>query len=316
MRDHKALRIIICVIAIVFVGHQIYSSAYKPITTVSAEYYTAVDGFTINTTIVREEKIISSNASGTLHFSLADGERVAKNGIIANIYSDAQASVAVNRIEQLKSRISDIEEIQGYNDVAAADITLANNKVNNSLNKMIREIATGDFSTVENNSTELLTNISRRQMITGEQTDFSAHLSELKSELDALNKSLPQPVGSIKTDTSGYFVSGVDGYETMLSCSNIDQITPEYLNNLKPDTVSENAIGKRISRRFFGGSRLFVCFCNINNVVFHFAYDNDRTEKGSQSDEKQCDGIVTCFGRKLGKLDTHACFCVNSAFSH
>ena len=247
MRDHKVLRIIICVIAIVFVGHQIYSSAYKPITTVSAEYYTAVDGFTINTTIVREEKIISSNASGTLHFSLADGERVAKNGIIANIYSDAQASVAVNRIEQLKSRISDIEEIQGYNDVAAADITLANNKVNNSLNKMIREIATGDFSTVENNSTELLTNISRRQMITGEQTDFSAHLSELKSELDALNKSLPQPVGSIKTDTSGYFVSGVDGYETMLSCSNIDQITPEYLNNLKPDTVSENAIGKIVS---------------------------------------------------------------------
>lgn len=247
MREHKALKVIICIIAIVFVGHQIYSSAYKPITTISAEYYTAVDGFPINATIVREEKIITSDMSGTLHFSLSDGERVAKNGIIANIYSDSQASVAVNRIEQLKTRISDIEEIQGYNDVEAADITLANNKVNNSLNKMLREIATGNFSSVEDNSAELLTNISRRQMITGEQTDFSARLSELKAELDGLNKSLPQPIGSIKTDVSGYFVSGVDGYETTLSCSNIEQITPEYLNELKQDATPQNAIGKIVS---------------------------------------------------------------------
>ena len=228
-------------------GHQIYSSAYKPITTVSAEYYTAVDGFPINATIVREEKIITSDMSGTLHFSLSDGERVAKNGTIASVYSDSQASVTVNRIEQLKSRISDIEEIQGYNDVEAADIALANNKVNNSLNKMLREIAAGNFSSVEDNSAELLTNISRRQMITGEQTDFSARLSELKSELDGLNKSLPQPIGSIKTDVSGYFVSGVDGYENVLSCSNIEQITPEYLNELKQDATPQNAIGKIVS---------------------------------------------------------------------
>ncbi|MBR3968053.1 MAG: hypothetical protein IKJ93_00465 [Clostridia bacterium] len=247
MREHKALKVIICIIAIVFVGHQIYSSAYKPITTVSAEYYTAVDGFPINATIVREEKIITSDMSGTLHFSLSDGERVAKNGTIASVYSDSQASVTVNRIEQLKSRISDIEEIQGYNDVEAADIALANNKVNNSLNKMLREIATGNFSSVEDNSAELLTNISRRQMITGEQTDFSARLSELKSELDGLNKSLPQPIGSIKTDVSGYFVSGVDGYENVLSCSNIEQITPEYLNELKQDATPQNAIGKIVS---------------------------------------------------------------------
>lgn len=247
MREHKALKVIICIIAIVFVGHQIYSSAYKPITTVSAEYYTAVDGFPINATIVREEKIITSDMSGTLHFSLSDGERVAKNGTIASVYSDSQASVTVNRIEQLKSRISDIEEIQGYNDVEAADIALANNKVNNSLNKMLREIAAGNFSSVEDNSAELLTNISRRQMITGEQTDFSARLSELKSELDGLNKSLPQPIGSIKTDVSGYFVSGVDGYENVLSCSNIEQITPEYLNELKQDATPQNAIGKIVS---------------------------------------------------------------------
>lgn len=247
MRDSKLLRIIICIIAVVFVAHQVYSSAYKPITTVSAEYYTAVEGFQINAVVIREEKVITSDTTGALHFTLSDGERVAKGGVIANIYSDAETSVTVNRIEQLNARIADIEEMQGYNDVEAADINLVNNKVANSLNTMIRGIAAGDFSNVESDSAELLTNISRRQMITGEQTDFSERLAELKSELDTLNASLPQPVGSIRAEQSGYFVSGVDGYETVLSCENINVVTPEYIESLKADTTPQNAVGKIVS---------------------------------------------------------------------
>ncbi len=247
MREHKALRIIICIIAVVFVVHQVYSSAYKPITTVSAEYYTAVEGFSINGIVIREEKIITSDKVGTLHFTLSDGERVAKDGVIANIYSNAEASVTVNRIEQLTSRIGDIEEMQSYNDVEAADITLVDTKINNSLNTMLRGIASGDFSSFEENSAELLTNISRRQMITGEQTDFSARLTELKAELESLTATLPQPIGSIRTDASGYFVSGVDGYENVLSCENIEAVTPQYLDSLKSEEVSSNAIGKIVS---------------------------------------------------------------------
>ncbi len=247
MREHKALKIIICIIAVVFVAHQLYSSYYKPVVTVSAQYHTAVEGFNINGIFIREEKIVNTNTTGTLHFVLSDGERVAKNGTIANVYSNAESSVTVNKIEQLKSRIADIEEIQSYNDVEAADISLVNTKVNNSLNTMLRGIAVGNFSSVEVDSASLLTNISRRQMITGEQTDFSERLNQLKSELDTLNASLPQPVGSITTDTSGYFVSGVDGYEEVLSCENIESITPEYIDELKSQAVAQTAVGKIVS---------------------------------------------------------------------
>lgn len=247
MGEHKVLKVFLCIIVLVFVIHQIYSSVYKPITTVSAEYYTATEGFDITGIIIREEKIITSDTTGTMHFVLSDGERVARNGTVANIYSSADASVTVNRIEQLKSRIADIEEMQGYNDVEAADITLANSKVNNSLNQLIRSCATGDYSETEENSSILLTNISRRQMITGEQTDFSARLEELKNELETLNASLPSVIGSITTDTSGYFVSGIDGYESVLLCSDIENITPEFLDSLKPAQANANAVGKIVS---------------------------------------------------------------------
>ena len=247
MRENRALKIVLGIIAVVFIVHQIYSSTYKPITTVSAEYYTAVEGFTVNAVVIREEKIITSDTAGTLHFVLSDGERVAKNGIIANIYSNAEASVTVNRIEQLTSRITDIEEMQSYNDVEAADITLINNKVNDSLNKLLVDVSTCDYENTAPEALELLTNISRRQMITGEQTDLSARLEELKNELSTLQASLSAPIGSITTAQSGYFVSNIDGYENVLSCSKIDSITPEYLDSLDDESVPSNAIGKIVS---------------------------------------------------------------------
>lgn len=247
MSEHKVLRAFICIIAAVFVVHQLYSSFYKPITTASAEYYTAVEGVEITGTIIREEKIITASSDGTLHFLLSDGERVAKDGVVANIYSNADVSVTVNRIEQLKSRIADIEEMQGYNDIEAADISLANNKIKKSLNQLIRTSASGDFSHTADAENDLLTNISRKQMITGEQTDFSALLGELKTELDTLNASLPAAIGQIKTDSSGYFVSGTDGYENVLLCENADSITPEFLDNLKPEQTAENTVGKIVS---------------------------------------------------------------------
>ena len=78
MYNSKALKVILCIVAVVFFGNQIYSFAYKPITTITAEYHTVTQGFNINGIVIREEKVISSNKAGALHFVLANGERVAK----------------------------------------------------------------------------------------------------------------------------------------------------------------------------------------------------------------------------------------------
>lgn len=247
MRDHKILRAFLIVIALTFIVHQLYSSLYKPITTVAAEYSTVVDGLDVTGVIIRSENYITSNRSGALHFVAADGERVAKDGVIANIYSNASASVSVSRIEELKKQIADIEEIQGYNDVQAADLGLVNNKVNNALDEFIRRSAAGNFSHSNESADELLTAINRRQMITGEQLDFSAQLSALKSELESLQAALPQAQGYITASSSGYFVSGIDGYETVLTTSNLESITPEFLDGMKAQEIPKNTIGKMVA---------------------------------------------------------------------
>ena len=247
MREHTGLKVLLAVVIIVFLGSQIYSSVYKPITTQAAMVYTATDGLEITGHIIRQETVVENSSSGVLHFLVSDGERVAKNGVIAEIYDSASVSITVSKIDEISERIKDIEEIAAYNDIQAPDIALANSKVNNALNDMIYNLSAGNYSTVHEDSAELLSVINRRQAITGEQTDFSYQLDSLKSELESLNASLPSPKGSVTAPLSGYFVSTVDGYENVLGTDNLDEITPEKIDALKAEKPSGKAVGKIVS---------------------------------------------------------------------
>lgn len=245
--ENKALKIIIGFIAAVFLIHQAYASFYKPITTMSAEYYEAVDGLTITATVIRNETVVTCATQGTLHFSVADGERSAKGGVIAQVYDSASASMTVSNIARLERQISDIEQMQGYNDVQAADLDLINGKVDSAVNSFVQSCSAGNFSTAAEECGELVNNINRRQLITGEQVDFSAQLSQLNAELAAARASLPAAKENITASVSGYFVSSVDGYEQLLSCNELSSITPELLDKLSPTATEAGAIGKIVS---------------------------------------------------------------------
>lgn len=247
MREHTVLKVFFVVFAVVFIGHQIYSSLYKPITTETAEYYEAVDGLKISGIIIRNESIITAGNNGVLHFITEDGSRVAKGGTVAQIYDSADASLTLNRVSTLERQIKNLEELQGYNDLQAADLELADERVSQALGTMVFENSHGNFFESDSNFTELLSSINRRQMITGEHTDFSEQLTALNGELAALKAQLPAAKGSITAAQSGYFVSLTDGFETVYTTDSLDRITPEFLNESVPAETNKDAIGKIVS---------------------------------------------------------------------
>ncbi len=247
MKEHTFIKLVVALIAIVFIVHQLYSALYKPITTVSAEYYEAVDGLSVSASIFRTEKLITNTTAGTLHFTVSDGERAKKGGVIASVYESAAASMTVSRISELEKQISNIEQMQSYNDKQAADLDLANLKVQTAVDEYVTACATGNFGEVSESRDELLIAMNRRSLITGEQTDFSEQLASLNSELDALKASLPAVKANVTTDTSGYFLSATDGYELAFTCENLDNITPEFLAEARPSDIPTNVIGKVVS---------------------------------------------------------------------
>lgn len=247
MGNNKVIKIIVIIFVIVFFVHQIYSSLFKPIVTESADYFEYTDGTEIAAYIIRNEKIVTTDSNNVLHFVVNDSSRVAKNGVIAQIYDSKNASVTVTQIENLQEQISDIKELEAYNDQKAADLDLITHRVESSINDLIYSAAHGNYEEISTPLKNYLLSINRQQMITGEQTDFSEQIATLNGELQKLMENLPAAVGNITAEESGYFISSVDGYENILTSDNLDAITPEFFKTLTAEKKITGAIGKIVS---------------------------------------------------------------------
>ena len=247
MKKYGLLKFILAAFAVVFLANQIFSSVYKSITTESAVYYTYSDGLKIIGVIIRNEMLVESENNGVLHFMVDDGKRVSKDGVVANIYNSESASITLSEIDRLKTQIADIQDILSYNDIDAANLELINNKISDNFNDLIRSSSYGNFSNVYEDLQSLLSSINRRQAAMGQTDNFAVQLQSLNEQLTKLNAGLPQPAGEIKAKESGYFLSKTDGYETILTTENLEEVTPEFLSNLEVNSYGENVVGKIVS---------------------------------------------------------------------
>ena len=247
MRGTTVLKGFVILLAAVFAVHQFISSVYSPVKTETAVFYSASDGLNITGLIIRSETLVTSSGSGVMHFVLEDGSRVAKDGVIANIYDSESASITLSKIDSVNTKIEDIEEMLSYNDLEAADLDMINARATQSLNNLIVSSASGNYGDLPELSDELLSALNRRQVAMGETTDFSAQLEQLKAEKNELSASLPAAKGTVKAAMSGYFVSKADGYETVLTCGNPESITPEFMSSVSAAELPDGVIGKIVS---------------------------------------------------------------------
>lgn len=247
MKSEKVLKFFVVLLIAVFFVHQAAAAIYKPISTESASYYTAADGLNITGLIIRNETLVKSQSGGVMHFIASDGSRVAKDGVIANIYDNESASITLTNIDSVNTKIADIEEMLSYNDLEAADLDMINSRVQKSLDSMIVSVAGGNFNNYSECRESLLSSLNRRQIAMGETADFSSQLAALKSELASLSASLPAAKGTIKAEKSGYFVSKTDGYEQSLTANILDTLTPEKLDSVKAEQTPADVIGKIVS---------------------------------------------------------------------
>lgn len=247
LKGNKFLRYFLIAVLLLFLIHQVYSSVYNPITTEAAQFYEAIDGITVRGLIIREESLISGPSGGVLHFVTQDGSRVSKDGIVAEVYDSTSSSYTVDRIGEITEEITDIQNIMAYNNVSAADQSVANARVNEAIGALVTGCRGGNYSQSGSLSSSLVSAINRRQAVTGEQTDFSARLGELSAELSSLSATLPAASGYVRAPMSGYFLSHTDGYESPLSGKTPEEITPELIDGVKKEEVPQDVIGKIVS---------------------------------------------------------------------
>ena len=229
-----------------FVVMQVYRSVYSSYSTESAIYYEDYDGIPITGLVIRDENIITADTSGVMSYTVPEGGRVAKDGTVAQVYGSETAASAALRAEQLDEEIAALKVTQEYNDVSAADLDLLDAQIQTSFLSMLEGEATGRHQHLTASADQLLSLLNRKQIVTGKTADFQGRISALEAEKAALSDHTP--VQSVSSPYAGYFVSGVDGYEGVLSTDMIENLTPADLDALQPAVQTQgNAVGKVVS---------------------------------------------------------------------
>ena len=245
------LKIGVTVLALIFIIYQTYSIVYKPITTATALYYSTYDGIEINGYFVREETVIDYNITGNERYVATDGEKISKGGTIAEVYSSSEIAELYQQIEKLSEEIETLESINSVSDPSSVDLTTLTNRIKRSYFDFLSFKDSGRYSNIGEYSGDLLMQLNKKQILTGEVTDFNALLTSLKSQLTALKSGVQAPVSKVTAPVSGFFIHQVDGLENVLtfeSLKDIDESVFEKISNAKP----VNGFGKIVfSQNFY-----------------------------------------------------------------
>ena len=244
-------KILVALIAIIFIFYQTYSMIYKPITTATALYYDTYDGIEINGYFIREETVIDYNITGNERYVAKDGEKISKGGTIAEVYSSSEIAELHEQIKTLNEEIKTLESINSVSDPSSVDLTTLTNRIKSSYFDFLASKDLGRYNNINDYSGDLLMQLNKKQILTGEVTDFNALLASLKSELASLQTRIQAPISKVTAPVSGFFIHQVDGLENVLNFNSLDKIDDsifQKISNAKPI----NAFGKIVySQNFY-----------------------------------------------------------------
>lgn len=223
-RGATFLKLVLVLLLIVFLGYQTYSVIYKPITTATAVYFDAYDGIEVDGYFVREEQIIDYSPTGVERYVAFEGEKVSKGGTVAEVYSDASTAAAYARASEINEQITTLKAMNSVSDPSSVDLDTINNKITKAYMGFLSQNDNGSFLNTEEYANELLLQINRKQIITGEVTGFDSMITSLESQVSSLTAGLSSPLKTITADSSGFFVSNIDGLEEVLNIEQIDSL--------------------------------------------------------------------------------------------
>ena len=228
---------------------------------------------TIDTTgfVVRDEHFITNDVKGTTVSFAENGERVARGDTVSMVFASSEDAVSYLKITEIEKNIEHYEQLAGQANLQSLNVNTLNEKIDNELIDYLECRDAYDYKGAVEYANTYRDSLTGKQIATGEELDFTEKLAELKNELSSL-QSVKYTYTQINCDTSGYFISGADGYEKIIDYTKIDELSAEMVEKAiksKPAAVSDEIIGRVVeSFRWY-----IVCSVDTDDTV-NLSYNN------------------------------------------
>lgn len=244
----KIVPVFAIIIIVVFAVSEIYSLSSRTLVTQITYEQTVLETVDAQMYVIKDETILTNNASGIIVPVAENSERVSRGSAIAAVFSSESSAENYSNLQNLNKKLQSYQKIDNSLRLADVDLDKLNSEIDAAFQNILNSAYNNDYSALSEDKMTFSEKLSRKQISLNEDVDVSAHISQVQSEIAAI-QSDAAPSQIISADTAGYYVSHLDGYENMLTTQDIDTLTADKLNealNAKQSSVPSNSIGKII----------------------------------------------------------------------
>lgn len=235
----KILVIAMSLFLIAYAGYQAWQFFYHPYETEIAVSYGVNNTLRVQGLAVRTETPIESEYAGSVSYIFEDGARVLKNTSIAYTHSSADTVNRIERAAALETEIARLEEADSAGSQVYGVSDLLNQQLGTALISYSAASSQQLLDGFSDSRDDLLTLMNKKQILTGEATDFSERIALLKTEYDELNTKIQADFGdTVQAPSTGYFISTVDGYEGKVNRESLMQMSVSGIEELIDGSVT------------------------------------------------------------------------------
>ena len=243
----KTLALIMSVFLLVYAGFQVWRFFYNPYRTEIAVSYSVSESIHVNGIAVRTETIIEYNYGGSVSYVYEDAEKVLKNRPVAYNHASSDTVIKMQKAKEIEKEINLLKEANSGVSQLYGSSEYINDQIGAAVLAYSEAISRGKLSGFVSAKDSLLLSINKKTAITGEENSFEERIATLQMEYDELKTEINSDAAeTVLAPKTGYFISGVDGFENIINKENIyEKNAAEIEEIINQDVVTiEPKIGK------------------------------------------------------------------------
>ena len=248
----RILSALLALFVVLYIGGVVWNTLYDPVKTVSAIYISAEDSIEVTGFVVREEKTLDAVTSGTIEMQVGEGERAAKGDAVALVYASETDQEKAHQKKELAARITRLETLMNQGN-EVVDLATVDTAIVRMGEQLLDHYETGEFSHIPSVISQIKDKTMSREYIYRDRAELSNAVNDLKKEQQALGKATVRD--AVYASSPGYYSSQSDGYETVLACSRVSELTPQKYRELAKteavDAQNDGTLGKIITQFYW-----------------------------------------------------------------
>lgn len=226
-RKKTLLLVLLCIFA--YITYMVVQLIKNPTDTVYVEMGQIREEELAVGYIIRDETVLKGdNYKNGLEQIKTEGEKVAKGESVFRYYSNNEENL-VKKIQELDEKI---DEAMAKED-SLVDTKVLEEQIDVKINELYGE---SNLKVIQNNKDEILTNMSKKSKIAGEQSPAGSYLKKLIDERKEYENELNSGAKALEATKSGIVSYRIDGYEDVFTADDFGKYTKDFLDDLKLKT--------------------------------------------------------------------------------